>query len=148
MASSVSTNGVSSSVVSAPTSVSTGPSFTGVTITLTKSDAVAESTSETVNVNISEPFQSCTAPNVTSKPSMDTVTFMLPETDRTKTSSSISSTKLLRSSTRLPSSSNVKLSGKTMVGESFMGLTVIVTAAIDEKTIPSKARKVKESPPL
>ena len=139
---------MSSSVVSAPTSVSTGPSFTGVTITLTKSDAVAESTSETVNVNISEPFQSCTAPNVTSKPSMDTVTFMLPETDRTKTSSSISSTKLLRSSTRLPSSSNVKLSGKTMVGESFMGLTVIVTAAIDEKTIPSKARKVKESPPL
>ena len=84
----------------------------------------------TVKVNVSVPLKSCTDPNVTSKPSMDTVTFTVPDTVKTKPSSSISSTKPLKSSTRIPSSANMKLSGNSIVGSSFTGVTVNVNTVL------------------
>ena len=118
-------NETSSSVVSGSISVSTGVSFTGVTITRTSSNAISRpSESFTIKVNVSSPYQSSTAPNVTSKSSMDTVIFSFPETVNVKASSSISPMYPEKSSTRLPSSAKVNPSGNSMVGASFTGITV------------------------
>ena len=123
--------GISSDVPWVPMSVSIGSSFTGDTIISTSSEAMALPwLSLTVKVNVSVPLKSCTDPNVTSKPSMDTVTFTVPDTVKTKPSSSISSTKPLKSSTRIPSSANVKLSGNSIVGSSFTGVTVNVNTVL------------------
>ena len=84
----------------------------------------------TVKVNISVPCQSGTAPNVTSKPIISTVTLLLPETVNVKSSSSISPMCCVKFSTRLPSSSNVKLAGKSMVGASFTGITVNINTVL------------------
>ena len=118
-------NETSSSVSCGPMPTNTGASFTGVTITRTSSNAISRpSESFTIKVNVSSPYQSSTAPNVTSKSSMDTVIFSFPETVNVKASSSISPMYPEKSSTRLSSSAKVKFSGKAMVGESLTGVTV------------------------
>ena len=57
-------------------------------------------------------------------------TFTLPDTLRLNSSSSISPMYCVKSSTKLPSSSNVKLSGRYMVGASFTGSTVNVNTVL------------------
>ena len=88
------------------------------------------SLSSTVKVKVSVPFQSCTEPNVTSKPFMDTEIFSFPETVSAKESSSISPMYGEKSSTRLSSSKNTKTSGNTMVGGSFTEVTVSTKVSV------------------
>ena len=131
MASNNSTKGVSSSVDVSGITSSSGESFTGATMISTSSDAMALPwASSTVKVNISVPCQSATAPNVTSKPIISTVTLLLPETVNVKSSPSISLKYPEKSSVRSSSSANVKLPGKSIVGSSFTGITINVNTVL------------------
>ena len=77
-----------------------------------------------VKVIVSVPLKFSTAPNDTANSSMDTVIFIFSNAVKTNPSSSTSSTNPLKSSTRLLSSTKVKLSGNSIVGASFAGAIV------------------------
>ena len=84
-------NETSSFVSCGSIAISTGASFTGVTITLTLSIAVSLESSSTLNVNISVPFQFTEAVNVTRYPSILTVISSFPIMVNSRISPSTSS---------------------------------------------------------
>ena len=112
-------------------STRTGASFTAVTIISISSVAMAlPCESSTMNVTVSVPYQFNIELNVTTYPSMNIWTFSCPVALKLKPSSSISSMNSVKSSTLLPSSENVTLKGKSIVGASFTGNTIKVNISL------------------
>ena len=96
-------------------------------------------------MSVSVPFQFSVAPKVTCRSTISTVTSVFPVTVNVRTSRSTSSTNAVKSTISPSSSSNVKSSGKTIVGSSLTGVTMISTTSVS--VCPSSTVKVRVSVP-